>query len=169
MRLLTFAGFSVVLCGCVAPRGAAKAQLTAGDLNVNARFGRMELAAESIAPEARQQFFEHRKTWGGKIRIADTELSNLQLKTPDDADITVRIAWYRVDDQELHTTTLRQAWHQYTEDWKLTGEARADGDIGLFGEAPPQEQVAPKRNAHFATVRIGAPPPETEQPGAASE
>jgi hypothetical protein len=156
MRRLPVVAASFLSVACIVPRGAAKAQLTASDLNVNARFGRMELAAESIAPEARQQFFEHRKAWGSRVRVADTELSSLQMKGSDDCDIHVRIAWYRVDDEELHMTTLRQKWHQYTEEWRLTGEDRADGDVGLIGEqmlVPPGE---PKKNTQFPTVRIGA-------------
>jgi hypothetical protein len=159
MRLLLAIGLSIGTAACIVPRGAAKAQLTASDLNVNARFGRMELAAESIAPEGRQQFFEHRKAWGSRIRVADTELSGLQMKGSDDCDISVRIAWYRIDDEELHVTVLRQKWRQYTEDWKLIGEERGDGDVGLIGEPVMAPAPTERKNTQFPTVRIGAAEP----------
>ena len=144
------------LCSCVAtPRGAAKAQEAALDLNVNARFGRMEIAAERVADKGREEFFGHRRGWGGRVRVADLELAGVRLTGDDDADVTVRVAWYRVDEEELKVTTLRQKWHLYGEDWKLVAEARTDGELGLLGEAaPPPSEPGPKKNVQFPTIRI---------------
>ncbi len=147
------------LIACVtAPHGAAKAQEAALDLNVNARFGRMEIAAERVAPKGREDFFDHRKSWGGKVRIGDCELAGLRLTTDDDADVTVRVAWYRNDEQELRVTTLRQKWHDFKGEWKLVSEQRTDGDIGLIGERVVVDENAPRqrKNAQFPTVRIGS-------------
>lgn len=136
--------------------GPARAQEAASELNVNARFGRMELAAERVAPKARDAFFQRRRGWGGKIRIADYEMAGMKMRGDDDAEMFVRVAWYRVDEGDLRLTTLRQKWHDFKGDWKLVEEARIDGDVGLLGE--PIVTVTPPggpRHAQFPTIRLG--------------
>jgi hypothetical protein len=136
-------------------------QEAAIDLNINARFGRMELASERVAPKGREDFFGHRQGWGGRVRIADTEVAGMKMMNGDsDAEVTVRVAWFRPDEGELHVTTLRQKWHDFTGDWKVVGETRTDGDVGLIGERVMAAPDAPRErtNAHFPTVRIGNAP-----------
>jgi hypothetical protein len=168
--LVAFAlAFPLVACVASA-HGPAKAQETATDMNVHARFGRMELANEMVAPKARKEFSEHRKGWGGRVRIADTEMAGLRMLDEDTAEITVKVAWYDMSRQELHVTTLKQKWHSFKGDWKLTGEAPVDGDQGLIGDPSPvatrAEGDSPKpRNARFPSVHLGAssePKPEPE-------
>lgn len=145
--------------GCSgAPMGAAKAQEVAHDFNLNARFGRMELAAESIDPKVRDSVLQARRKWGGDVRLADMELVGMKSldKSHDDVDVSVRIAWYRPNEGELKTTTLTQRWHGTKGDYKLVEERRVDGDVGLLGEstaslAPSWEEAPP---AHFPTVRL---------------
>lgn len=149
---------STVLLGCPAMHQTpgVKAQEAANELNVNTRFGRLELAAEKVAPKAKDAFFERRRGWGGRVRVADVELAGMKMKGENDAEMFVKVAWYLVDEGDLHTTTLRQAWHDFKGDWKLVEETRTDGDVGLLGETI--ERVAPKgpRNVQFPTVRLGA-------------
>lgn len=144
-------------------------QEAASELNVNARFGRMEMAAEHVAPTAKEQFFERRKAWGNRVRVADYEMAGMRMaKGGSDAEMIVRIAWYRVDEGDLRQTTVRQKWHDFKGSWKLTEETRIDGDIGLLGEHV--QQVAPAhtgpRHAQFPTIRLGGPaaPPNEELP-----
>ena len=112
-------------------------QEAASELNINARFGRMEMAAEHVAPTAREQFFERRKAWGNRIRVADYEFAGMRIiKGEQDAEMLVRIAWYRVDDQDLHQTTLKQKWHDFKGSWKLTEEARGKVVVGETPQAP---------------------------------
>ena len=138
--------------------GAAKAQEVAHDFNMNARFGRMELAAESIDPKVRENILQSRRKWGGEVRLADMELTGMKTltKNGDDVDVSVRIAWYRPSEGELKTTLVTQRWHGTRGDYKLTEERRVDGDVGLLGEstaslAPTAEEAPP---AHFPTVRL---------------
>ena len=145
---------------CVAAaHGPAKVQETAMDMNVHCRFGRMELATEMVAPKARKEFLEHRRGWGGRVRIADTELAGLHMVDDDNSEVTVKVAWYDMSLQELHVTTLQQKWHAFSGDWKLTKEARVDGEPGLLGDAIEPTKAtgdAPKpKNASFPAVRLG--------------
>ena len=88
------------LTACLtAAHGPAKAQEAAMDMNVNARFGRMELATEKVSPKGRTEFLEHRKSWGGRVRVADTELAGLHMVDEDNAEVTVKVAWYATNDQ----------------------------------------------------------------------
>jgi hypothetical protein len=164
---------ALVLLGCPAHQSTqARMQEAAQELNVNARFGRMEMAAEHVAPTAKEQFFERRKAWGNRVRVADYEVAGMRLaKDNEDAEMIVKIAWYRVDEGDLRQTTVRQKWHDFKGSWKLTEETRIDGDIGLLGERI--QQVAPAQNgprhAQFPTIRLGGPAaqPNEELPGPA--
>ena len=139
-----------------------RAQEAANELNVNTRFGRMEMAAEHVSAPEREKFLARRKAWGGGIRVADYELAGLRMRGDEDAETLVKIAWYRMDEGDLRTTTLRQTWHVLKGDWKLVDEARADGDIGLLGEPLPaaKPDTAGPRRAQFPTIHLGAAPPE---------
>lgn len=164
--------FAATLLGCPAHQSTqARMQDAASELNVNARFGRMEMAAEHVAPTAKEQFFERRKAWGNRIRVADYEFGGMRMhKGEEDAEMIVKIAWYRVDEGDLRQTTLKQKWHDFKGSWKLTEETRIDGDVGLLGEHV--QQVAPAntgpRHAQFPTIRLGGAPaqPNEELPAA---
>ncbi len=151
---------AVLLAGCPAMNqsAAARAQETASEMNLNTRFGRMEIAAESISPKAREQFFERRRGWGGKIRIADFELAGLKMldKHEEDADVFVKVAWFKIDEGDLHVTTLKQKWHDSKGSWLLVGEERLDGDLGLLGESVPTAPAPQeKKPQHFPTIHLG--------------
>ena len=153
------ATLSLFALGC--PLGGqskpARAQEAALELNLNARFGRMEMAAEHVAPKARDQFFDRRKAWGGSVRVADYDLTGLKMQGEDDAETFVKVAWYRANEGDLRVTTLKQKWHDFKGDWKLTEETRIDGDLGLLGE-PPALNTAPAaapRRSQFPTVYLG--------------
>lgn len=164
MRVLAIAGLtSLFLFACGHQSGAARAQEAATELNVNTRFGRMELAAEFVAPDAREAFMARRKAWGGNVRVADYELAGFAMKGDSDAETLVRVAWYRANEGDLRTTTLKQKWHDYKGDWRLVDETRAEGDVGLIGEpmaAPAPAAKTPARAAQFPTIRLGQSSPE---------
>lgn len=160
-------------CGLAGQSKPAKAQEAALELNLNARFGRMEMAAEHISPKARDGFFERRRAWGGSVRVADYDLTGLKIIGEDDAESYVKIAWYRANEGDLRVTTLKQKWHSDAKgDWKLTEEQRVDGDVGLLGEPPPAPTggtaTTPKRS-QFPTIYLGNGGPEgaAAQPAAA--
>jgi hypothetical protein len=151
------------LAGCPSQTPPARAQEAASELNTNQRFGRMELVAERVSEPSREKFFERRKAWGSKIQIADSEVMGFKMKGDDQAEIMLRIAWYKVDEGDLHATTIKQSWKDFRGSWKLIGEERTDGELGLFGDAPPPDPSAktvsafpsaPKKS-RFATIRLG--------------
>ncbi len=150
---------STALAGCPAIHQSpgARAQEAANELNVNARFGRMEMAAEKVAPKAREAFMDRRKAWGNRVRVADYELAGMKMMKEDaEAEMFVKVAWYLVDEGELHVTTVKQSWRDFKGDWKLVEETRVDGDAGLLGE---HVERAPKakapKNVQFPSIRLG--------------
>lgn len=177
MRSMLVCTLSLFALGC--PLGGqskpARAQEAALELNLNARFGRMELAAEHVAPKARDAFFDKRKAWGTTIRVADYDMTALKMHGEDDCETVVRVAWYHSAQNDLRSTTLKQKWHDFKGDWKLTEETRIEGDLGLLGEPmPPSEGHVPTRRAQFPTITLGtgaqtnlgvtATPPATTPP-----
>ena len=162
--LIAFALPSFLL-GCAHQSPPARAQEAATELNVNTRFGRMELAAERVAPAAREAFLARRRAWGGNVRVADYEMASFRMKGEADAETVVKVAWYRIDEGDLHVTMLKQNWHDFRGEWRLVNEQRAEGAIGLIGEPVTAEPARPssKKAAHFPTIRLG----EGSEPAAA--
>jgi hypothetical protein len=150
---ITFAGTA-----CAMPPGPlASAQEAAQELNLDARFGRTEIAMDHVAPPARDAFSAHHRAWGTSVRVADVELAGMRAHGEHDVEILVRVAWYRPEEQELHITTVKQGWSDKN-GWQLVNETRLDGDVGLLGEpvvfeTPPAGERAP---VQFPTVRLGA-------------
>jgi len=148
---------SLVACGALPTTGVAKAQQIAQQFNLDARFGRNEYVLDQVDPESRQQYAEHHRAWGTGVRVADVELGTMHPKGDKDVDVMVHVTWYRPEQQELRTTTIKQAWHTKGVDgWQLVSEARVDGDYGLLGElvvfAP---STTPHEPAQFPTIRLG--------------
>lgn len=148
----------MLLVGCLnQPQSAALVQQTASEFNVNTRFGRMEMAGENVAPNYRDEFARVHNRWGGDVRIADSELAGMQMRAKEEAEVLVRVSWFRTDEGDLHSTAIRQTWRDHHGMWMLEREERLSGDFGLLGERV--EFVAPEsRAAHaqFPSVRIGA-------------
>ncbi len=168
MTLLTLG-----LAGCPATHQSppVRAQEAATELNTNTRFGRMEMAIEKVAPAAREAFLERRRSWGGSVRVADYEMAGFRMKGDEDAEMLVKVAWYRIDQGDLRTTLLRQSWHDFKGEWRLVEETRAEGDVGLIGDRSPTSITTTTaatgptspvsgtpRSPQFPTVRLGGGP-----------
>jgi hypothetical protein len=95
------------------------------------------------------------------VRVADYEMLGLRMKGESDAEVFVKIAWYRIDEGDLRVTTIKQKWHDFKGGFKLVDESREGGDLGLLGEHVAAPPPAPKKNAQFPTIRLGAAPPST--------
>jgi hypothetical protein len=147
----------VLLTACaLPPTGVQLGQQTAQDFNLDSRFGRNEIVMARVAPAERDEYALHHKLWGGTIRVADIELAGAKPNGDADIDVLVRVAWYRMEEQELRTSTLKQAWHSKSDSWQLMSEKRVEGDLGLLGEPVVLEAPAPRRTPQqFPTIRLG--------------
>ena len=156
----------LVPVACGSPTGAAMAQELARDHNLNARMGRMELAAENVDPEFQPKWTEQHKDWGTLVRLADSEVSGTRPsrkatkedKGPVDVFVFVKIAWYRADEGDLHATVVRQRWTAKRGGWVLAGEDRESGEPGLFGDyvptRPPVDPSAAPKGKKFSPTTL---------------
>jgi hypothetical protein len=143
-------------CGALPPTGLQLGQQTAQDFNMDARFGRSELVMNRISPAEREEYALHHRAWGSGVRVADVEIVGTKPHGDADFDVFLRISWYRMDEQDLKSTTVKQSWHQKSDDWLLSGEQRLDGDLGLLGETVVVEQPSgPRPPAQYPTIRLG--------------
>lgn len=138
------------------PTGVQRGQQTAQEFNLDSRFGRSELVLGRVDPDERDEYTAHHKAWGSLVRVADIEMAGMKPHGDADVDVFVHVAWYRMNEQELHQTTLKQHWHSKTDAWMLQSEARLDGDPGLIGEPVLQQAPeGPHMPAQFPTIRLG--------------
>ena len=141
------------LGGCLMPPASEKATDAARELNLAARFGRIDIAAGRAASEARSEFLRRRAQWGGNIRVVDVELSGLAMPDSDHAVFQVDYSWMRVNEETLRSTRISQRWSARKGPWALESEQRVAGDVGLFGEPVDVLRPAP-RDTQFATKVI---------------
>ncbi len=154
---------AAVLClgtsGC-APSSSQRLAESANNLNVAARFGRMDMAAELVTPKAYDVFTKHHAAWGANIRLVDVDIHAMHSIDSNNADVTVAVSWQMPNDTTLRLTELKQRWHDTRGTWKLVSEERLAGDYGLFGDLPPRslpnpggppDPMSASREAQFRT------------------
>jgi len=148
--LLCAVAFSACL---VPPPASERATDAARELNIAARFGRIDIAAGRASEGARAEFIRKRSAWGGEVRVVDVELAGLTMPDSDHAVFQVDYAWMRMDEGTLRSTRVAQHWSSTNGAWALEREQRVAGDVGLFGEHVEVLRPA-QRDAQFATKTI---------------
>lgn len=143
-----------VLSACMPSQVPAReVSEVARDLNIAARFGRLDLAAEHTSDGHRKRFIESRAEWGTGVRVVDVELAQLNVPDSEKAEVIVDVSWVRIDEGLLRSTRIRQNWQNPGGGWQLDGEERIAGDFGLLGEnvliLRPESH-----DAHFPTKTI---------------
>src|SRR5688572_3550831 len=105
MRVLAlFAVFPLVAAACLAPPPASERVTEAArELNLAARFGRMDIAVGRTVPAMRASFAKRRAAWGNEIRVVDVELAGLSLPDATHAVVQVDYAWTRMSEGVLRT------------------------------------------------------------------
>lgn len=144
-------GFLVACAtGCFGPQTPrGKADEAARELNMAARWDRMDMALQRSAPDARREFVEHRKDWHQSTRILDTQLAGLHLLDPTHAIVQVDVSWTLSNDTTLRITRLEQRWSDDEGKWVLEKEKYVAGAQGLFGGEV--DHAEPRGDKHFPT------------------
>lgn len=138
------------LPGCPTPETPyTKANEAAREMNMAARWGRMDIALERADPENIDDFMKRHAKWHGEIRIIDTELAGLVLVEPTKAEAEVDVSWTLDDDTNLRVTRIHQHWRSKEGKWYVYKEKRQSGAEGLFGE--PVERKEKPKDTHFPT------------------
>lgn len=143
---------------CLAPPPRSQQVVDAArELNMAARFGRMDLAVSRTHGGLRKAFLERRSEWGKEVRVVDVQLSGLEMKDENNAMLHVDVAWVRQRESVLRNTRLAQRWEDRGKGgWMLVREKRVAGDMGLLGDAVANEtaEKAPSGDVHFPSKTI---------------
>lgn len=147
---------SIGLSGCLAPPSPAQRVTDAArELNLAARFGRMDVALERTADGARDHFMRRRTHWGQDVRVVDFELAGLEMPDVDHATILVDVQWVRLTEGSLRATRVEQTYRNGDKGgYRLVRERRLSGDLGLFGEPTQHANAAPHGDVHFPSKTI---------------
>ncbi len=135
------------------PPASEKATDAARELNIEARFGRIDVAAGMAASDARDEFIRRHSTWGDNIRVVDVELGGLTMSDSSHAVFQVDYSWMRMNEDTLRSTRIAQNWSSTNGAWALESEKRVAGDVGLFGEHVDVLRPA-QHDTQFATKVI---------------
>ncbi len=137
----------VLLAACMPPTPAQKATDAARELNMAARWGRMNEAIGRTDPKERAGFAKRHANWHTSVRIVETELAGLNMKDATTATIQVDVSWMFSDDPTLRVTRLQQEWSDAEGKWVMLSEEKLSGDPGLFGEEVKKAER--NRDKHF--------------------
>lgn len=149
----SFGATSVLLFGllwltaCMPPTPAQKASEAARELNMAARWGKMDEAIDRTDPKERADFSKRHALWHSKLRIVETELAGLNMKDATHATVQVDVSWMFHDDPTLRVTRLEQKWSDAEGKWVMLDERHHSGDPGLFGE--DVEKAKKQKDRHF--------------------
>ncbi len=150
--LLALGVVAATALGCAPPTPAQKASEAARELNLAARWGKMQDAVQRASKENRATFMKNRAQWHNQLRILDSELASLDMDSAIRATVVVDVSWNFVDDPTLRVTRLRQKWSDAKGKWVMLSEERISGDEGLFGEEV--KKAEPTRDKHFPSRTI---------------
>lgn len=140
-------GAAASLGGCMPPTPAQKASEAARELNMGARWGKMDEAMGRTSRTERPRFAKRRANWHTNIRIVETELVGLNMKDGTHATVQVDVSWMFSDDPTLRVTRLTQEWSDAEGKWIMTSEKKLSGDPGLFGEKVKRAEK--QKDKHF--------------------
>lgn len=140
-------GAGLCLGACMPPTPAQKATEAARELNMAARWGKMDEAMGRTSPRERAGFAKRHATWHSNVRIVETELVGLNMKDGTHATVQVDVSWMFSDDPTLRVTRLTQEWSDADGKWIMTSEKKLSGDPGLFGEKVKRAEK--QKDKHF--------------------
>lgn len=148
--------FGLIAAACfMPPQASERASDAARDLNVAARFGRMDVALALTGEKWRPKFVKSRQEWGRNIRVFDVELAGFSMAEGGHANVEVDYSWSRAGEGTLRSTRVAQEWRDSGRGFRMVREHRVAGDVGLLGEpAPEPSAVAERRDVQFATKVI---------------
>jgi hypothetical protein len=130
--LLTF-GTACSLIQSISPETHLSDQVH--QLNDEARWARVDLAAMRCDPRYRPVFLASHRRWGSAVRVADADITNLAMGHDGEATSLVTYQWVDERSMELFATTVRQRWTGNGEvGFHLVGEDIVAGEARLYEE-----------------------------------
>lgn len=137
------------------------------ELNESARWGRLDLAVQSVVPAHRSAFMAQHRSWTSDVRVADVDVTNLEMQLPDGSlASTVAYQWIDERTMELHATTVRQRWISSGDGFVLASETIIGGEPELLDGAPVRDDdpaTAGGDEGEWQEVALVADDPQTAE------
>ena len=151
MRSLALALAWLTISGCTLANLTPQARFTESThtLNDASRWGRVDIASESVSPRYRERFLARHQGWGQDITIADADITRMQLAEDHKSALSeVRLSWIAPDRVSLRTSTVEQRWEAEHGRFLLVDEVVRAGDPRVFIEEPaPADDAAASAKA----------------------
>ena len=156
-------------CGATAPN-TARARDSIREFNTQTRFGRIEIAAENVAPEYQHDYAEHRRQWNALYHVTDVTLAELKEAPrvsgkPSQLIAIAQVAWYRSDVGEVDGTSVSQTWTARGASYFLTEEHVVGGNPALFDPTPREILRPPAESKAFKVLPLTGETPSSTPPG----
>jgi hypothetical protein len=153
LRLAFVAAFALNVAACMPPQ-TPTSKLTDHAYTVAeaARFGRMDIVMTLVDPAQHEAYSDAHAEWGGAVRILDVEYGGARLVAPNTAVVVMNVAWQRLDEAVLRSTSLKQTWKLGGSSWVIAEEVVASGDKRLLLEPDPdkKKEDGPAKSANSA-------------------
>ena len=96
--------------------------------NEGVRWQRYEVAAVSIPPRERSKFVEMMDERSEDLKITDYEIVRVDRRTDKEAQVQVKVSWYKDREGTLHQTHAMQIWQRKGKTWLMIDQSRFRGD-----------------------------------------
>ncbi len=119
--------FFVTSCALYQTRGD-KLKEAVFYFNEGVRWGRLDDVLARLDPEIEEHFLEMHKDFGNLLKVENCEVVNTTYdKEKGEAEIGIKITWYRVDEMVLRETVVLQKWEDRKSHWWMVSEEYRSG------------------------------------------
>jgi hypothetical protein len=96
--------------------------------NEGIRWGRLQEVLARVDPGTEEHFLSMHKDFGEIIKVISCDVVNskVNLETGE-AQVGVKITWYRIDEMVEHSTVVMQYWEEKDRDWVMMREEFRSG------------------------------------------
>lgn len=132
----------VTLAACVTPAAQRRDDFgrIAREFNDHIRWGRWNVAAQSLPPDEARSFLERVKLVGPELEMGDQDTTSIQLGGDETAVVTVKFDWYSKREMLVRSSTIEQRWKVENGRWRLVDQRRVSGD--RFPLVPERKEAA---------------------------
>src|SRR5258706_16208051 len=114
-------------CSVLSPKPTETLPESVRSYNDGVRWGRFEVAAVHIPAKQRSQFVDDEDARAKDLKITDYDVIRVAYRGDREAQVQVKLEWYRTSDGTVHETHAVQTWERHDKDWLLVDESRLRG------------------------------------------
>lgn len=120
---------SVLVFGCGAAQVRAENDLPESirQFNDGVRWGRFEVAANSVPPAQRAQFVDDMDERADDLKITDYDIIKVDPRGGREARVQIKLSWYKASEGTVHETHALQTWERHGKAWWMVDASRLRG------------------------------------------